>query len=165
MLLIARYPFEWLNDIIFEGRTSETCLVLCPRLTFVCFAAVAQNMYLQYPHINFPTHSTPLPASETAPSPTLEMTCKLGPAAFTQKSYTGSMYLSLCCCVVGVFFAFMFGRVRLLRVLHVFARKNARGRYMRWGIYSHRYGNTCTAIPKRKGTVLQLGVGMVFFLT
>ena len=69
------------GNTYFEGRPSKACFVLCPRLTLpvlllrklsTSYFVMRLRKTCSYPHINFPMRSTPLSASETAPSPTLK---------------------------------------------------------------------------------------------
>ena len=107
-------------------------MVLCPRLTFVCFAVAAQNMYLptylyQLSQVNqalcLLRKQLPLRHSNDMPA---------RPGAFSPKNDRVGVY-----CEPRRFSNFCFNRGRVLRILPGFAKNGALS-YDRC-VYSHYY--------------------------
>ena len=132
--------FKWLGDTFFVYRQNVENIFDGSLSTsdFVCSAVVAQNMYIPthtLQGIKFPMSSSPLPASETAPSPTLKMTCQFGPGAFNPKNDRGEGAFTTVW--PGRFSRlFFFDRGRLLRILFVLL-KIASLNTIGGGVYSH----------------------------
>ena len=89
-----------------------------------CFAVVAQNVTNPHPRHSVPMNNTPLPASETAPSPTIKRLASSAPGRLPQKMIVGAFPLwpgrfSHCC----------FGRGRSPRILPVFAKNSTPRRF------------------------------------
>ena len=68
-----------------------------------CFAVVAQNVTNPHPRHSVPMNNTPLPASETAPSPTIKRLASSAPGRLPQKMIGGGVFL-----VARAFFALLF---------------------------------------------------------
>ena len=82
----------------------QNVFVLFPRLTQVCLVVVAQNVSTHLPGVSaLLRKAPPLPASGTAPSPTLKWLASSAPGHLPPKNGRVGVY-----CVAGPFFALMF---------------------------------------------------------
>ena len=73
-----------LQSYIFMAERVKTFLVLCPHLALSVLLLLRKTC--TYPHINLPMPSIPLPVFGNSSISHTQVTCQLGPGAFTPKN-------------------------------------------------------------------------------